>query len=127
MYINPDHWYLFCKFELEDEQALVIDLVPPECLWWGLYATNRYMRTFEYANGAHNLVGIGNAVREPDGSVHIVVSERDTGAPNWIDTGGRRDGTLVVRWTITGLDPDVKPTVPVPTTRVVPVNELLGP
>lgn len=119
MYINPDHWYLFCNFDLQPGAALLVDLVPPQCHWWGLYANNRYMSTFEYTNGGHNLVNIGNAVADADGVVHIVLSATDHGLPNWIDTGGQLKGTLTIRWTITGIDPGESPSVPLPTTRVV--------
>lgn len=123
MYINPDHWYLFCCFDLKPGEALLVDLLPPQCAWWGLYAYDRYMQTFEYTNGGHNLISTGNAVADDDGVVRIVVSASDPGTPNWIATNGQGKGTLCIRWTITGIPPGESPAVPVPTTRVVPAAE----
>lgn len=123
MYINPDHWYLFCNFDLKPGEALLIDLKPPKCLWWGLYGTNRYMQTYEYADGGRNLVDIGNAVIDDDGIARIVVSAEDPGIANWICTQGHLTGTLCIRWTITGIDPSDESAVPKPATRVVPFAE----
>jgi hypothetical protein len=35
---------------------------------------------------------------ESDGTVRVVISERDTGAPSWLDTRGHRRGPIVFFW-----------------------------
>jgi hypothetical protein len=124
MYINPDHWYLFCRYELGADEALVIRLEPPRCEWWGLYAFNRYMQPHEYHFGGHNLVSIGSVVTDDDGIATIIVAHRDPGLPNWIGTEGRPSGILQLRWTNTGIQLDQKPDVPRPKTEVVKVGAL---
>jgi hypothetical protein len=124
MYINPDHWYLFCRYELGVEEALVIRLKPPRCEWWGLYAFNRYMQPHEYHFGGHNLVSIGSVVTDDDGIATIIVADRDPGLPNWIDTEGRPSGILQIRWTNTRIEPDQEPDVPRPKTEVVKFEAL---
>jgi hypothetical protein len=124
MYINPDHWYLFCRYQLAPEEALVIRLAPPKCEWWGLYLFNRYMQTHDYHYGGHNLVSIGNVVTDSDGIATIVVAHEDPGLPNWLDTERRPTGIVQIRWTNTGIAPGEQPAVPRPRTQVVPFAEL---
>jgi hypothetical protein len=119
MYINPDHWYLFCRYELGPQQALVIRLEPPQCEWWGLYAFNRYMQPHEYHFGGHNLVSIGNVVTDAAGIATIIVAHQDPGLPNWIYTEGRPSGIVQIRWTNTHIWPGEEPAVPRPATEVV--------
>ncbi len=119
MYINPDHWYLFCRYELGPTQALVIRLAPPRCEWWGLYAFNRYMQPHEYHFGGHNLVSTGRVVTDAAGIATIIVAHRDPGLPNWIHTEGRPSGIVQLRWTNTEIVPGEEPAVPRPATEVV--------
>jgi hypothetical protein len=49
--------------------------------------------------------------------VRIVVAAADPGVGNWLDTGGRHRGFVIVRW----LDNPVEPML---RTAVVPVAEL---
>jgi hypothetical protein len=57
------------------------------------------------------------ARRRPDGSVRLVIADRDPGADNWIDTAHHRRGTMCLRWI--GAD-----SPPEPATRVVKRAEL---
>jgi hypothetical protein len=50
--------------------------------------------------------------READGSVRLVLAQRDPGHPNWLETAGHRRGTMCLRWVGAKVHPD-------PTTRVV--------
>jgi hypothetical protein len=43
-----------------------------------------------------------------------VISPVDPGVPNWIDTGGRREGYMIVRWVLADHPPH-------PTCELVPV------
>ncbi|MEE3331612.1 MAG: DUF1214 domain-containing protein [Myxococcota bacterium] len=105
------------SFELEDDQALVIETVPPKARNWSFqYYTYGW---FESPDVANRQVSLNNAQSrvDHDGKVRIVVSKQDPGIQNWIDTEGRRTGMLSYRWIWT----KDKPT---PTTKVVPFKEL---
>jgi hypothetical protein len=39
-----------------------------------------------------------SAIYEPDGSVRVTVAHRDPGTPNWINTCGHNEGTMLWRW-----------------------------
>jgi hypothetical protein len=104
-------------FDLADDEALVIDVVPPDCEYWMVALHNHWMETLDYVHHQTTL-NCHTAEREPDGSVRFVVAHRDPGTPNWLDTAGHRRGTVGVRW----VGPDVDDVLP--STRVVRQDEL---
>ncbi len=57
----------------------------------------------------------------PGRSYRIVVSERDPGVPNWIDTAGHRRGTIFWRFLLPEETPEL------PRCQVVPVASLNAP
>jgi len=59
------------------------------------------------------------ATVDTDGSVRVVISARDVGAPNWLDTEGRDEVLATIRW----WRPDRPPRV---RSEVVPVTEVPG-
>lgn len=104
-------------FELADDEALVIEVTPPECEYWMFALHNHWMETLDYVNHQSTL-NCHSAELEPDGSVRMVVAHRDPGVPNWLDTAGHARGTVGVRW----VGPDVEDVLP--DTRVVKVADL---
>ena len=66
---------------------------------------------------AHDF-GFGHqAVVDDDGVFRCVISHRDPGVYNWLDTGGYSWGTLNGRWLLTDAWPE-------PEMRVVPFDEI---
>ena len=104
-------------FELADDEALVIEVVPPDCEYWMVALHNHWMETLDYVRHQATL-NCHSTVLEPDGSVRWVVAHRDPGVPNWLDTAGHRRGTVGVRW----VGPDVVDVLPA--TRVVKLDGL---
>jgi hypothetical protein len=88
---HHSHW------KLEEDEMLVIDVKPPQCDTWNFQLNNYWMESLDYRyfNICINKAG---AVFEKDGSVLVVVSHRDPGHPNWIETAGHRAGTMCWRW-----------------------------
>ncbi len=58
----------------------------------------------------------------PDGTVRAVVAHHDPGVPNWLDTAGRPEGLLTLRWFWPMGDG-----APQPQATVVPFAEVAGP
>ena len=104
-------------FDLADDEALVIEVTPPECEYWMVALHNHWMETLDYVNHTITL-NCHSSQLEEDGSVRFVVAHRDPGTPNWLDTAGHQRGTVGVRW----VGPDVIDVLPA--TQVVKVASL---
>ena len=113
---TPDNLYMIGSWRLEDDQALVVDLEPPETRFWNFTLANVWHECIEPRRRATSLT-CAHAQGGADGRVRIVVAHEDPGVPNWIDTGGRRRGFMVVRW----LDNPAPPPVD---TKVAQLSEL---
>jgi hypothetical protein len=113
---DPNILYFHGYWELEPDQALLIDVTPPRCDYWNFQLNNHWMESLDYR---YHRVALNHAqVRlRPDGSVRLVVSQRDPGVPNWIETAGHRRGTMCLRWVGADRHPE-------PTTRVVKLADL---
>jgi hypothetical protein len=99
-------------FELAPEEALLIEVtVPVAPAYSGFHLANLWGESLDFANHQSSLNG-HQVEPDPDGVRRYVVSHRDPGVPNWIDTTGLPEGFLSLRWTY----PE-RP-VALPTTRV---------
>jgi hypothetical protein len=108
---DPSIHYLHGTWHLEAGEALVIDTPIPECELWNFQVDNWWMESLDYRY-LPVCVNAHTARRNDDGTVTIVLADRDPGFGNVVDTGGHRTGTMLLRWT--------KATEhPVPTCRVV--------
>jgi hypothetical protein len=115
---DPNIFFFMGYWQLGPEEALVIDLEPPECEYWNLQLNNHWMESLDYRYHPTHW-NKHTARANPDGSVRIVVAHRDPGLPNWLDTASHERGTLGLRW--------VKASAhPAPCTRVVPFAEISG-
>jgi hypothetical protein len=104
-------------FELGDDEALVVEFMPPKCDYWMIALHNFWMETLDYRY--HQCVlNSASAVTAGDGSVRCVLAARDPGGPNWLDTAGHARGVVGVRW----VGDDV--TDVIPATRLVPLGDL---
>lgn len=117
---NPEMTYHGGRWVLGDDEALVVTVHDPpnEFLYWGLTTSTAWMESLDYRYTTTNLNN-RTAVRSADGGWRLVISPRDPGVPNWLDTGGRREGYMIVRWVLAD-DP------PHPTCELVPIGSLAG-
>lgn len=113
---TPDNLYMIASWKLAADEALVLDLTPPETRFWNFTLANVWHECIEPRRRPSSLTN-AHAKKGPDGNVRLVVSRENPGVPNWIDTGGRERGFMVLRW----LD---NPSPPPVTTRVVPLAEV---
>jgi hypothetical protein len=84
-------------FDLADDQVLLIEVMPPRAKYWSLHLGNYWMESLDFANFQSSLNG-HQARLDDDGVFRAVVSIRDPGVPNWLDTAGRREGSMIYRW-----------------------------
>ena len=116
---TPDNLYVLGTFRLAPDEAWVIELEPPSTRYWSATVENIWHECLEPRRRHSSITNAAAQVRE-DGTVRLVVSGTDPGVDDWLDTGGRHRGFVVIRW----LD---RPDPPALTTRVVPVAELTRP
>jgi hypothetical protein len=83
-------------WHLEDDEALLLELPDPRARYWGIQTASVLVHTLDFAA---RLASINNAQArvDDDGLVRIVVSHRDPGVHNWLDTTGLRHGDLMMR------------------------------
>jgi len=94
---DPNIAYLYSSWELEPDEAFVIEVTPPACEYWNLQVNNHWMESLDYR--WHRIaLNHHEAVLEADGSVRIVVAHEDPGVPNWLETAGHRRGNVCLRW-----------------------------
>ncbi len=84
-------------FELQADEALVIEGRFPRCRFGNIVLWNRHLQTFEYLRRRSSL-NRRQTHLQPDGSFRIVVAHEDPGMPNWLDTAGARSGLIFVRY-----------------------------
>lgn len=94
---DPNIFYYHSYWKLKENEALVIEVVPPDCDSWNFQLNNYWMESLDYR---YFTISINKATahRESDGSVRIVVSHTNPGLPNWINTCGHEEGTMLWRW-----------------------------
>ena len=112
----PHIAYYHGYWRLAPDEALVIEVVPPDCDYWNFQLNNHWMESLDYRY--HTIsVNRHSAKLSPDGSVRVVVAHRDPGTGNWIDTAGHTEGTMCWRWVRAQEHPQ-------PMTRVVKIEDL---
>jgi hypothetical protein len=97
--------YSMGPFELGEGEALLIEGRFPACAFANVVLWNRFMQCFEYRDRRVSLNRVQTRL-EDDGSYRIVLSDRDPGAGNWLDTEGRRTGTIFWRFLLPETTPE---------------------
>ena len=85
-------------FRLANDEALLIEAPVAECLYTNIQLANVWMESLDYASRQSSL-NHTTAHADADGRVRYVISRRDPGVQNWLDTAGHTEGSLMVRWT----------------------------
>ncbi len=115
---SEDMTYHGGRFVLEEGQALVVTVHKPsnDFLYWGLTTASPWMESYDYR---YTTTALNNRTAQPDadGDWVLVISPTDPGVPNWLDTAGRLEGYMLVRWVLADGPPH-------PTAEVVALADL---
>jgi hypothetical protein len=103
-------------FDLEEAEALLIEVRPAPARYWSLDLANPWRESLDYARFVTSLNG-DQAVLDEDGIFRAVVAHGDPEVPNWLDTMGHRSGALIFRWVVCNEAPE-------PTCTVIPHSEI---
>jgi hypothetical protein len=91
-------FYYEGAYELQDDEALIVEVkVPQRYHYRSLILTNEIYETTDWYNNQSSL-NDAQADVDADGVLRIVVSTKDPGVPNWLDTAGHRRGLIQGRW-----------------------------
>ena len=104
------------RWELDPEQALILEVEPPQGVYWSYSLGNPWWETIHYGRHQSSL-NAHQAVVDSDGLVRVVVCGRDPGVANWLDTAGFSNGAMILRCVRTD-------TAPTPSSRVVAFDEI---
>lgn len=97
--VPSGHRFACGYFRLAEDEALVVRFAPPSgAAYWGIHLDNYWYEplSWEDVRSQRN----DQTVRyEPDGTVVLVISDRDPGDDaNWLDTQAHTQGSIVFRW-----------------------------
>lgn len=115
---DADMVYHGGRWVLDDGEALVVTVAPPveDFLYWGLTIANPWMESYDYRYTTTSLNNRRSAL-SGDGSWRVVIAPQDPGVSNWVDTGGRQEGYMLVRWVLAAAPPH-------PTCEVLPIERV---
>lgn len=97
LFPTPDNQYVGGWFCLRENEALVLEVVPPDCRYWSVHLMSRWLESFD-AHRHTISINKSQAIRDGDGVARFVIAARDPKISNWLDTGGRAEGFFVFRW-----------------------------
>ena len=113
---DPNITYYHSHWAIEHDEALMIEVTPPECEYWNFQLNNYWMESLDYR---HHRIHTNKhlAHLEDDSSVRLIVAHENPGLPNWIETVGHMYGTMCFRWVRAKEHPQ-------PRTRLVKLSSL---
>jgi hypothetical protein len=103
---TPDNLYMIGTFRLQPGECLELEIEPPHTRYWSITLENIWHECLEPRRRRSSMTH-ASAVPEGDGKVRVRIAAEDAGSPNWLDTGGRHRGFVILRW----LDNPAAPTV----------------
>ncbi len=125
-------FYYEGAYDLADDEALIVETTVPEAyVYRSLILTSDIYETLDWYNNHSSLNGAQAGV-DADGILRVVVSARDPGVPNWLDTAGYRTGVIQGRWVDCSSEPvpsvrkvklaDVRNELPAGTPSITPAQ-----
>ena len=105
------------RWHLEPDEALLVQVTPPDpCPYWDVQVGNGWYESFDYRWFFSGLT-CAQAAYGDDGSITLVVADRDPGVANWLEAAHHREGHIAIRWQLTD-------TLPIPACTVMKVDEV---
>ena len=94
---DPNIIYYHSHWAIAEDEALLIEVTPPECEYWNFQLNNYWMESLDYR---HHRIHTNKylAHYEDDHSVRLIVAHENPDRPNWIETAGHAFGTMCFRW-----------------------------
>jgi hypothetical protein len=91
-------YYYEGAYDICDDEALIVEAkVPDRFGYYSVILTNEIYETIDWYNN-HSSLNDAQAVLDKDRVLRVVISSRDPGVPNWLDTAGHSRGVIQGRW-----------------------------
>ena len=94
---TPDNLYMIGTFRLADDEALVIDIEPPATRYWSVTLENIWHECIDHRRRRSSLTN-AHAVAEATAPCASSSPPAIPDHPNWLDTGHRHRGFVLLRW-----------------------------
>ena len=104
------------RWELSPDEALILEVEPPEGVYWSYSLGNPWWETIHYGRHQSSLNAHQAAV-DSDGLCGWCLCGQDPGVANWLDTAGHSNGAMILRCVRTE-------TAPTPSARLVRFGEV---
>jgi len=108
-------------FQVTADQALIVTTWPSTAAYQGIQLGHHWWESMDYANRQSSLT-TDQARLSDDGAYHFVISARDPGVPNWLDTEGFERGVILLRYD--GMPVPELPEDQHPVAKLVPFDEI---
>ncbi|EME23385.1 DUF1214 domain-containing protein [Rhodococcus triatomae] len=108
---DPTIFYFHGYWKLAEDEAWVIETEVPNCEYYNFVLQNFWVESLDY-HRTNIYINNHTAKLNDDGTLTIVVSAKDPGYGNWINTDGHAEGTWAMRW----IKADSHP---IPTSKVI--------
>ena len=113
--------YILGHFDLEDDQALVVDVNTGGASYFVAPITNCWGTTNDIVDRTSSL-NLSQSIPNTDGTYTFILSKQDPGVHNWLDSCNMREGVLTLRWAeFAGGEPSPEASA---TSRVVSLSKL---
>ena len=94
-----------CHLKLADDEAFVLTLTPGGADYVSVIANTYWLTSLNYWDHSSSL-NTSQSIANADGSFTYVISSRDPGIHNWIDTVGLHETLILLRWQLLPRNPD---------------------
>lgn len=106
-FTEPGIHYLRGAWRLGDDEALLIEGMPPACRHWNIVLYNRFLNSLDYRRRAVSRTDATAALT--GGRYRFALASRDPGIDgyDWLDTEGRHFGVFVTRFLHAAAPPEL--------------------
>lgn len=110
------------RFHLEDDEALTVSILPQAAEYMSFSVTSPWLISRNSVTRTGSRTS-RQSHQNSDGTYTYVVSRRDPGVANWMDTDGLLDGGMAVRWE--GMDaPEADPNDAISSIKLVKLDAI---
>ena len=84
-------------YDLADDQAMIVTVPVTETAYQAIQIGSRWYVSTDYEHHQTSLTK-AQSQADPDGKLRYVISERNPGVANWLETCGHPQGVMMLRW-----------------------------